>query len=292
MELIKKTVSLEYSTDRTYNSPTWGQVTATTFSFKIMLTQSINDMGLFTDMSFIPYDNTGNSPPNYTLLTNELNSSGFTFPFMSSYTQPTITGITGIENYILRLPSSDVTSYYNYGNLVITGSTDSKIDDLRSYNFLTPYIVGFDMDKTIYTNYENITVSGISRVVSINDPKIYVFDTIYNTYIGTSLQLYGLAYQDFSSITRTFLIDEVSTTIPLTNFNFIGEGWNQTNTSLSAITKQEYLFGTVFQPKVASDVFIDRGITNIMDTHLRLAEIKNLNELQQYGNGFYKLTIN
>ena len=61
------------------------------------------------------------------------------------------------------------------------------------------------------------------------------------------------------------------------------------NSSLSAITKEEYLFGIIFPPEVKSEVFIERGITSVMDKHLRLSEIKNLNELSRYGNGFYKL---
>ena len=52
---------------------------------------------------------------------------------------------------------------------------------------------------------------------------------------------------------------------------------------------QEYLFGVIFQPEVKSEVFIERGITSVMDKHLRLSEIKDLNELSRYGNGLYTL---
>jgi hypothetical protein len=60
--------------------------------------------------------------------------------------------------------------------------------------------------------------------------------------------------------------------------------------SLSALTKEEYLFGIISPPEVQSDVFIDRGITTVMDKHLRMSEIKNLGQLSRYGNGFYNLT--
>ena len=60
--------------------------------------------------------------------------------------------------------------------------------------------------------------------------------------------------------------------------------------SLSAITKEEYLFGIISQPEVRSDVFIDRTITSITDLHLRLSEIRNLDSLIRYGNGFYNIT--
>ena len=50
MELIKRKIVLEDSTDRNYNSSTWGTVTASTFYINVFLTQNIDDMGLFTDL--------------------------------------------------------------------------------------------------------------------------------------------------------------------------------------------------------------------------------------------------
>ena len=78
-------------------------------------------------------------------------------------------------------------------------------------------------------------------------------------------------------------------TIPYSDFDFVGQGWNETNTSLSALTKQEYLFGIISPPEVQSDVYIDRGITTVMDRHLKMSEITNLAQLTRYGNGYYKM---
>ena len=60
-------------------------------------------------------------------------------------------------------------------------------------------------------------------------------------------------------------------------------------TSLSALTKEEYLFGIISKPEVQNGVFIDRGVISVMDMHLRMSEIKNLGELTRYGNGFYTI---
>jgi hypothetical protein len=60
---------------------------------------------------------------------------------------------------------------------------------------------------------------------------------------------------------------------------------------LSALTKEEYLFGVTSQPEVQSDVFIDRGINSVFEKHLKLSEITNIDELQRYGNGFFNLTV-
>ena len=72
MEVVKRKVLLESSTDRTFNSPNWSVMTATTFYLKVMLTQNMDDMGLFTDIEYIPKSNLAISQPDYTLLINKL----------------------------------------------------------------------------------------------------------------------------------------------------------------------------------------------------------------------------
>lgn len=289
MEVLKRKILLENSIDRNYNSPTWGTMTATTFYIKINLTQNIDDMGLFTDIEYIPKENNNPTSPDYTLLIDKLNSSGYTFPFMTGATSPIMTGITSTNKNTLRMPSSIESDYYIYGNSAITGLTDSKINDVKSYDRDNQYRVGFDTNTQDYINYNNINIHGVDRIYSMGEPRIYVFNTLNDNNLGTNNQIYGLKYLDYTGETRNIVIDNINTSIPLTQFRYIGEGWNETNTSLSAITKEEYLFGIINPPEVQSDIFIDRGQTSVVDMHLRLSEIKNLGELSRYGNGFYKL---
>lgn len=262
MEIIKRKILLENSTDRVFNSPNWGNITATTFFINVMLTQSMDDMGLFTDMDYISLSGTPNI----------------------------LTGVTGTTEITLRLPYSGVSDYYNFGNSTITGSTDSKIEDVRSYKASNPFRIGFNTSSGNYINYNNQLISGVDRVVSMVEPKIYVFDTPDDSNLGTQTQTSGLLYEDYTGVTRQVTIDGITSNIPVTNYKYIGEGWNETNTTLSALTKQEYLFGIISPPTVFSDVFIDRGITTVMDKHLKLSEIKDLGQLARYGNGFYNLT--
>lgn len=290
MEVVKRKILLEDSIDRRENSPTWGVIIADNFYINILITQNIDDMGLFTDMSFISASTLTVDQPDYTILTDKLSVSGITFPFMSGTLPPTMTGITGTTELVLRIPSKIESAYYNPGNLTITGATDSKIEDLRSYNALNPYQVGFDMENNDYFYYNGAPVSGHSRIVAMAEPKIYVFDTLIDSNTGTLNQVYGIAYQEYTGKTRTVTINNTTARIPLTIFNYKGQGWNETDVSLSALTKEEYLFGIISPPEVQSDVFIDRGITTVMDKHLRMSEIKNLGQLERYGNGYYNLT--
>ena len=289
METIKRKILLEDSTDRTVNSPTWGQITATTFYLKVNIVQNMDDMGLFTDIDYIPSIGSSSLPPDYSVLIEKLSVSGFTFPFMTGATQPIMTGITGTNKHTLRIPSNDVSTYYKYDNSYVSGSTDSRLEDVRSYNILNPFRIGFNVSVETYENYQNISIDGVDRIKSMGEPRIYVFDTLNDSNLGTDSQVYGLKYLDYTGKTRTVVIDNIQSSIPLTNFSYIGEGWNETNTSLSALVKEEYLFGIISVPEVQSDVFIDRGQTSVLDMHLKLSEIKDLGGLSRYGNGLYKL---
>ncbi len=241
-------------------------------------------------MEYITKD-ISNTVPDYTILKDKLNSLGYVFPFMNGNVSPVLTNSSIPINsiYTLRLPINDVSNYYNFGNSVITGATDSRIEDVRNYNGQSPFKVGFDISKEIYNNYNNDTINGVDRVISIQEPKKYVFDGNNDIFLGSTNQTSGLLFYDYTGNTRTILVEGLITTIPLTTYQYIGEGKNETNTSLSALSKEEYLFGIVSPPEIINDIFIERGITSVNDMHLKLSEINSIGELEKYGNGFYKL---
>lgn len=288
MDVIKRKVLLENSIDRTNNSPNWGVLTADTFFFNILITQNADDMGLFTDMEFISGDSV-NSSVDYSVLTNKLASNGYYFPFMIGITPSTISASTTSDEFILRLTSKTESDYYNYGNFSISGNTDSKIEDVSSYDYNEKFKVGFDINAEAYINYANVLINGVDKVVSVGEPTIYAINANNDVYIGSDAQTTGIKYQDYSAITRSVKIDGIETTVPLTIFSYISEGYNETNLSLSAITKEEYLFGIISKPEIESDVFIERGVTSVFEPHLILSEINNLGELTRYGNGYYNI---
>jgi hypothetical protein len=250
-------------------------VTATSFYINVMIVQNADDMGMFTDINFLPNYVGNNTPVDYTPLIQKLSASGITFPFMSGIT-PSF-ALTGVS-VTARVTGTSISDYYNYTNKIITGQTESKVEDVRSYNSLEPYSLNFDTNTEDYINYTGGTVNGVDRVTSLGNPIIYVFGADANdANIGTMDQKNGLVYQDITGTTNN------------TTVSYIGEGWNQTNVSLSALTKEEYLFGIISKPEVKSDIFIDRGITTIFEKHLKLSEISNLNELMRYGKGYYNI---
>jgi hypothetical protein len=288
MEVTKRKILLEDSIDR-HSPKHWGVLTATTFYINILLTQNIDDMGLFTDMEYIVNDKTINEP-DYSILIDKLNHLGASFPFMNGAQTPYFNTITTPYSLwdVLRFPMKIVDNYYNYTYTVITGLTETRKEDIRSYDIANPFKLGFDMNKEYYDNYEGNTILGVDRLVSNGNPNIYVFDANDDADLGTINQKTGLYFEDYNELVKVN-IDGESVSLPKTIVRYIGEGSNQTNTSLSALTKEEYLFGKISPPEVQNDVFIDRGKNSVLDKHLRLSEIRNISGLEKYGNGFYKI---
>lgn len=273
MELIKKTISLEECTDRNYNSPTYGQLTATSFYVNVMLTQNMDDMGMFTDIIYLPNFVGQNTPVDYNILISKLQSSGITFPFMLGVLPQNITS----SDPDTRLTGKQTSDFYRVGN-TITATTESRIEDVTSYDSNQPYRLNFDTESGTYINFSGDSVNGVTRITRIDEPITYVFDAnISDVNIGTPTQKDGLVFNDFSGNNTTRL-------------TFRSQGWNQTNISLSAITKEEYLFGIISKPEVKNDVFIDRGITTVLEKHLKLSEVRSLNELERYGGGYFRVT--
>lgn len=287
MEVIKKRICLENSRDR-LNQDTWGELSASTFYVNVLLTQNIDDMGMFTDLSFIPKSD---SDVDYSILIDKLNSSGITSNFMFTESVYVVPTISIYDDYTLRLPQKTIEDYFNYGELVITASTDSKIDAVRSYDIANPFKIDFVMGNETYFNYKNQEINGVNKITSLSEPKKYVIDANNDVFAGTIQQKTGLLYSDYTGETRNIVINNTNKTLPLTNVSYIGEGWNETNSEVYASYKEEYLFGIISPPEIKSEVFIDRGATSVLDRHLRLSEIKNLNSLTKYGNGFYNIQI-
>jgi 6-pyruvoyl-tetrahydropterin synthase len=140
MEVIKRKILLEEATIRA-NGETWGTIPEDTcFYVKIPIYQKIDDMGLFTDMNFIEKKEVY-SQPDYSVLINKLNDAGLYFEFMNlnNYPQTYQYTTTIFDIFTLRIPTETQENFYNFGNISLSGLTDSKIEGVRSYSNTQPY---------------------------------------------------------------------------------------------------------------------------------------------------------
>jgi hypothetical protein len=58
----------------------------------------------------------------------------------------------------------------------------------------------------------------------------------------------------------------------------------------SAITKNEALLNVIDEPVIQTNVFVERGKNSGIETLVRLGEVDNLGDLDNYGYGFFKVT--
>lgn len=285
MEIIKRKILLDDYTSREQGS--WGELTATAFTMNVFFTQDVDDMGISTNLPFIVKDGTS---PTYQPLLDKLNSSGYSFNFMNGATTNVIEDGTTPNT---RYPNKAKNNYFING-ISVTGLTDDKLNVVQSYDNTLKYKPLFDITKGVYLDFEGNSYTGGTKVLqdSNQNPITYILDGDVNEIININNpdpQL-GLLYKTYSGISRTVTGPIKSNyRISKTELYFNSQGFNDTNTILSASTQEEYLFGITATPRVESDLFIDRGRTSIIQSHMQLGEVTNMSELINYGNGYYKI---
>ena len=66
-------------------------------------------------------------------------------------------------------------------------------------------------------------------------------------------------------------------------------GYTKEEVFNKVITRNEHFLGFIDDPQVYSDIFVERGKQGVMENNLRLGEIDNMDELEIYGNGYFKV---
>lgn len=295
MELIKRKINIDDYISR--KEGTWGQVTATTFNINVFFTQDGDDMGIGTEMPFIEegimtVNNNFGIPKlvDYSILTNFLLPNNWKFEFMKG----TTTSIVQSSAYPnTRYPGKGFSGYFT-PQLPVTGLTEDRLDTISSYDNQNRFKVGFDISKSNDIDYQRVPYVNGTRVISNSNlnPITYLIDGDTDSSAISALPntKRGVYYITKTGDTRTITGTNFGVyRIPYTEMHFNSEGFNETNSHLSATTKEEYLFGITSEPTVFNDLFIDRGRATVLQSHMQLGEIKNMSDLINYGNGFYNL---
>tara|TARA_B100000927_G_scaffold99943_1_gene80860 strand:- start:8606 stop:9448 length:843 start_codon:yes stop_codon:yes gene_type:complete len=277
MEIIKRKISLEDYTSRAPS--TWGEFIWNIESQKedfilgidsngnketpslmlnVFIKQNMDDMGIGTNLDFIE---------NLTATT-----------VMNEYTPD------------VRYENKTLIDYFS-PTIFITGTTSSRTNLVKSYSFTQKYQNSLNMLKETNIsspNYAGNPYTSTNEVISNDNemPITYIINgdesEISNIDLSNPSQEVGILFKTFSGITN-------DSEGELTEMYYKGQGFNESNTTLSAITKDEYLFGITSSPTVFDDVNIDRGINSAFQSHLQLGEIRNMRQLIKYGNGYYKI---
>lgn len=291
MEITKVKILLEdyISREKGYN---YGKFTTDYLNVNISITQDMKDMGMFTDYPFLKYNK--NLPPlTYAPIPQKLlDYDNVDFNFINN---PGANFNPTGNKPDVRYRYKDLSDYLQIG-ITVSGATEDRLDSVSSYGFvgLNRFVPGFNLTKETYLNYLGNSIDGITKIISINDysPLIYTEGADENDpNIGTILQSDGIIFKTYTGVTTNIgLIRAKSNGINnLTETIYQGQAFNQTNSTLSALTIEEYLLHITERPKVDSDLFIDRGGTTVLQSHMQLAEIVTLDDLINYGNGYYNI---
>ena len=114
-----------------------------------------------------------------------------------------------------------------------------------------------------------------------------------NTFSGshyTGYTIGGLYYMDFTG-SYTMITGNTPNFFTSGSLNYIDDisGFATEYVINNMLTRNEHFLGFIEQPRVYSDVFVERGKQGVMEMNLRLGEIDNMGELSIYGNGFFNV---
>ena len=255
METIKIIRNIENYKSRV-NDNTYDTITAQTVNFNIFLEQKMDDQGVFTDMEFNPL-----------------------LPYLTQ--KPNDLGVFNSFVYG-RFPAAPL-SFYLPTQLKVEGkSDDSQLPNVSSYR------IDQNTRQPIYVSNLDMTVNSdliFTGVLSQDNEKIvYAINSFENNISGT-----GIHYITFKNEYVNRVEDDGTQTFyKSTDFYTELDSINDSNVTLSALTKQEEYLGLVFKPEVDSEVFIDRGVSDIFERHALLGELKTTNDIDTNRGGFIR----
>jgi hypothetical protein len=179
---------------------------------------------------------------------------------------------------------------YLYGYEYQTGSTaittgktftfmamgKSRLGEFRQYG-----TTSFSTEVEIQPTYTGYTINGLYYMdypdgytkITGSVPN-YVYDLTGYTYNSTGgTETYKFNLGSGSNFTPEYLDDR-----DITNYIINHR-----------LTRNEHFLGFIDDPQVYSDIFVERGKQGVMENNLRLGEIDNMDELEIYGNGYFKV---
>lgn len=168
--------------------------------------------------------------------------------------------------------------------MYITGTTQHRLDLVKSYDPNNPYIVGTNgVTDVIYNTDGSIksvkyNIGGIEYTteftIKVTGPAVKQGTKVPNLNRSGNIRQLPSEYLEPTDVIYPTTFRYSPSTITETDYY---------------IFKDESKMGVVFTPKVEDEVFIERQVINTFEIQSRLSEINSLDELEDYNNGFYNI---
>jgi hypothetical protein len=164
--------------------------------------------------------------------------------------------------------------------------------DSGSLTFTLPYGTGQtidqgyenDLDYTSYTGDTNFT--GITYYNAIGLSKLSEYQKYGGGGYTIPTNVDGETNTTGYTIDGVYYVDYPEGYTVLTG-NTVG--FTKEEIIFEVLSRNEHFLGFVDEPKIYSDIFVERGKQGVMEVNLRLGEIENMGELSIYGNGYFKV---
>lgn len=184
---------------------------------------------------------------------------------------------TGEDNRINIIP--DDAAIYSFKILLLT--------DNKNFGF-------FNITETYQgENGNDYIVSGetYSRLVEL-EKSIQTTDITKKYWQSNNISTNGLDLnKTVENEYYTYYIDNIEYVDDLisgiTYFTLLSNGLNDENSILGNIYMNNSIIYNISKPKIQSDIFIERPIRKVVEPFFRMKDIRNLNDLYEYGGGSY-----
>ena len=163
---------------------------------------------------------------------------------------------------------------YKYGNF--------NVDDMLEIKDKEDNVIGKKINGVRYR--ETTVVTRKECKYSLNDRVSYMIKYIDFEPTTKTIELNDYGGKKVNVRTATF-----ETNISKFYPSDIGYFARDNGFILLPTLREEYRFGISTIENVKSDIYIDRGIAQSVDKHLRLMEIDTYEDLANYGNGYFNI---
>lgn len=155
---------------------------------------------------------------------------------------------------------------------MISGSTTHKLDKIRTYSQTEPYKIG---------------VNGVTNIdYDSNNKPIKVYYGIDGISYESNLTEISRLLENNRSLVN---INRGTKINPQTTFKTNLPSYSNFLDNNGAFFRDEAKIGLVFPIKTEDQIFIERQYGTVLEQHSRLSEIKTLEGLINYRNGYYNI---
>lgn len=147
----------------------------------------------------------------------------------------------------------------------------------RTTNSDSTYSYSIEDGNSGVTYYDNVTLIKKQCEFYLNNTSFYMMN-----------------YYDMIFETKNYTDDTYghNVTVPIAKFSCKMNSFDNDNYVNFPLIREEYKLGSSSHEKIESDIYINRGTARAIDNHIKLMEVRSLESLEQYGNGYFKIIKN